>query len=216
MKVEIGNATLYRGDCLELLPALRADVMVTDPPYGIDANSNWQGKHGDCSIAGDATTLVRDEALRLANVEGAIIFGSWKRPKPLGTKAVLIWDKSERSGMGDLKFPWKPNSEEIYVIGDGFVSERRDSSVLRYTPHLPCVGNVRETDHPYQKPLDLMSYLISKTVGTVLDAFMGSGTTGVACAGLDRKFIGIEINETYFDIACSRIEAAYAQGRLFA
>jgi hypothetical protein len=71
------------------------------------------------------------------------------------------------------------------------------------------------TGHPYQKPEQVMRWLIAKTkAGTIADPFMGSGTTGVACANLGRKFIGIEIERRYFDIACERIEAAYAQGRL--
>jgi DNA modification methylase len=79
----------------------------------------------------------------------------------------------------------------------------------------------RDTDasgHPYQKPLEVMAWLIAKVRGggAICDPFMGSGTTGVACANLGRKFIGIEIEPKYFDIACERIAAAYAQGRLFA
>jgi len=70
--------------------------------------------------------------------------------------------------------------------------------------------------HPSQKPIEVMEWCVSYAEGTILDPFMGSGTTGVACANLGRKFIGIEIEPKYFDIACERIEAAYAQGRLFA
>ena len=71
-------------------------------------------------------------------------------------------------------------------------------------------------EHPTQKPVSLMSWCVAKVKGTILDPFMGSGTTGVACANLGRKFIGIEIERKYFDVACERIAAAYAQGRLFA
>ena len=214
--VTIGDATLYLGDCLEILPTLdKVDAVVTDPPYGIAASSSWNGKHGDSRIKGDSDTSVRDAALAVS-ANQKIVFGSWKRERPAETRAILIWDKTERAGMGDLSFPWKPNTEEIYIIGDGFSGDKRCGSVLRYTPHLPCVGLVMETDHPYQKPAELMIHLVSRTQGVVVDPFMGSGTTGVACANLGRKFIGIEIERKYFDIACERIEAAYAQGRLFA
>ena len=77
-------------------------------------------------------------------------------------------------------------------------------------------GNQEGSSHSTQKPLALMEWCADKTTGTILDPFMGSGTTGVACANLGRKFIGIEIERKYFDIACERIDAAYAQGRLFA
>jgi DNA modification methylase len=215
--VIIGDAQLYLGDCLEILPMLgKVDAVITDPPYGVAATSNWNGKHGDCRIAGDDSTALRDQMLVIAKPMQAIVFGSWKQPKPAGTKAVLTWDKTERSGMGDLKFPWKQNTEEVYVIGSGFVSLKRESSVLRFTPHLPCVGLTMETDHPYQKPESLMRYLIARTTGRILDPFMGSGTTGVACANLGRRFIGIEIERKYFDIACERIDNAYRQKRLFA
>ena len=215
-KETIGQATLYLGDCLEILPSLHVDVVVTDPPYGVSACSGWNGKHGDCRIEGDDSVAARDEALRLADPRQAIVFGSWKRPRPTRTRHILIWDKTERAGMGDLDFPWKPNIEEIYVIGYGFTADRREGSVLRYTPHLPCVGLTMETDHPYQKPEPLMRYLVSRTTGPVVDPFMGSGTTGVACMALKRSFVGIEIEQKYFDIACRRVEDAQRQERLFA
>ena len=217
MKEVIGSATLYCGDCLDILPTLdKVDAVVTDPPYGINATSSMNGKHGKSQILGDESVIARDSALLFMAGAQFLVFGSWKQPKPAGTKAVLIWDKTERSGMGDLSMPWKPNTEEIYVIGNGFKSNRRGSSVLRYTPHLPCVGTVMETDHPYQKPISLMESLVSSTQGLVCDPFMGSGTTGVACMNLGREFIGIEKEPKYFDIACERIRQAQAQGRLFA
>jgi DNA modification methylase len=209
-------ATLYLGDCREVLPTLPVEVIVTDPPYGVAAYSGWDGKHGDCRIEGDDSTELRDLALEIAKPRQAIVFGSWKRPRPAGTRHVLVWDKTERAGMGDLAFPWKPNTEEVYVIGEGFKAERREGSVLRFTPHLPCVGLTMETDHPYQKPEPLMRYLVARTQGVVVDPFMGSGTTGVACMALGRRFIGIEIEPKYFDIAIERVRNAQRQEKLFA
>jgi len=214
--VVIGDAELWLGDCLEILPTLgKVDAVVTDPPYGISANSSWNGKHGKSRIHGDVDTTMRDSSLAICCAHQSLVFGSWKCAKPEGTKQVLIWDKTERAGMGDLSMPWKPNMEEIYVIGSGFKSDKRRSGILRYTPHLPCVGLVMETDHPYQKPIALMEHLVSTTQGVVVDFAMGSGTTGVACMNLKRKFIGIEIDPKYFDIACERIENAQRQGDLF-
>lgn len=217
-KEQIGDATLYLGDCLEILPTLdTVDAVVTDPPYGYSYASNrvadtttaeWMNQ----TIKNDSDTSARDFVLSWHSGVWAC-FGSWKMPKPEGTKSVLIWDKGPASGMGDLKFPWKGSWEEIYVGGNGWVGHR-DEGVIKgcYIVTRKSMGRT----HPNEKPVSLLTKLIGKAPGaSVLDPFMGSGTTGVACANLGRKFIGIEIEEKYFDIACERIEAAYAQGRLF-
>ena len=219
-KVEIGDAVLYHGDCLKILPTLpKVDAVVTDPPYGISyetemdhrANTN---RNRPRSVFGDDSTGLRDSVLRQASWTAAVVFGSWKMPRPVKTKMVLTWEKGMNAGMGDLSIPWKPNTEEIYVLGHGFRGHR-GSSVLRFQcpPSQESWGRV----HPTEKPVPLMAELLAKCpLGTILDPFMGSGTTGVACANLGRKFIGIEIERKYFDIACERIAAAQAQGRLFA
>jgi DNA modification methylase len=218
--VTIGDATLYHGDCLEILPTLpKVDAVVTDPPYGISYTTSMDHRENtnrerDRSVIGDETTDLRDSVLSFLSGSPCLVFGSWKIQKPSGTKAVLTWEKGMNSGMGDLSLPWKPNTEEIYVIGRGF-SGHRGSSVLSHQapPSQESWGRL----HPTEKPVTLMCELVSKCPhGTILDPFMGSGTTGVACVNLRRKFIGIEIERKYFDIACERIAAAYAQGRLFA
>ncbi len=218
--VIIGNATLYLGDCREILPTLpKVDAVVTDPPYGI----GYQSGHGTAAlwkagdiIYGDENTLVRDRILSLiltkfGNIP-TLVFGTWKAARPAGTKMVLIWDKGGALGMGDLSIPWKPDHEEIYVKGGPFVGNRDSGSVLRHPPVQSMAKNGRE--HPTQKPVRLIIDLLRKTTGTVLDPFMGSGTTGVACTQLGRKFIGIELEPKYFDIACRRIEDAQRQGSL--
>ena len=213
-KVEIGDATLYRGDCMDILPTLgKVDAVVTDPPYGTDNNSSWGGLHGDCNVRNDACLSARDSMLNNISFDRALVFGSPRKEKPAGIKQTLIWEKGGHCGMGDLSIPWKPNFEEIYVFGTGFEG-KRTSGVIHIIADRECNGRVRERDHPTEKPMNLMCELVSKTPGLIFDPFMGSGTTGVACANLGRKFIGIEIEEKYFDIACERIEAAYAQGRL--
>ena len=121
--VTIGNATLYHGDCLEILPTLpKVDAVVTDPPYGIDYSSGWANKFQKTAIANDGTTAARDAVLAWHS-GAALVFGSWKAPKPSGTKMVLIWDKGT-VGMGDISLPWFPCTEEIYVLGDGFTGSR--------------------------------------------------------------------------------------------
>jgi DNA modification methylase len=211
----IGDAILYLGDCYTILP-VKADVVVTDPPYGVAYSTNMGGKFQGVAISGDESTAARDVALSLCSEIPALVFGSWKQPRPANVRQVLIWEKGDHVGMGDLSCPWRPNTEEIYVIGPGFVGHR-GSSVLKHNAPSPNFTPAHSRHHPTEKPVRLMTDLIAKCPGTtVLDPFMGSGTTGVACANLGRSFVGIEIDRQYFDIACERIRAAYAQGRLFA
>lgn len=202
----IGNATLYLGDCRDILPAVDCSgVMVSDVPYGVSYSSGWDNKFRGVAIANDTSTDARDAVLQMWN-GAAIVFGSWKAPKPSNVKALLVWEKGT-VGMGDLSVPWFPNTEEIYVIGDGWQGSRT-TSVLRYP--------VRNEYHPTEKPVDLMRHLISRCAGdTITDPFMGSGSTGVAAILEGRKFVGCEINEAYFSTACKRIEDAQRQGDMF-
>jgi DNA modification methylase len=206
----IGDATLYLGDCLEILPTLgKVDAVVTDPPYGVAWRKNNRAVFDAPPIAGDLDTFARDECIRLLSVPG-LYFGSWKVGRPGITRLVLIWDTKGALGMGAMDLPWKPSHQEIYVIGSGF-SGHRGTDVLSYPP-----VHVDQRLHPHEKPTSLLCDLITKCPeGTILDPFMGSGTTGVACANLGRKFIGIEIHEPFFNIACKRIKEAYRQPRLF-
>lgn len=207
------GVTLYLGDCREVLPTLgKVDAVVTDPPYGISHSSNkgatWQG----VQIASDHDTSTRDEALRsFLNVAA---FGTWKTPPLQGAKGALVWDKGPAFGMGDLQFPWKGSWELIYLRGDIWRGSR-DQGVLR--GHLEVSWESRGRCHPHQKPVSLLQVLIFKLPAacTILDPFMGSGTTGVAAVKVGRKFIGIEIEPKYFDIACTRISQALKQPDLF-
>lgn len=199
-------ATIYHADCRDVLPRLeKVDLVLTDPPYGIAHSSGMGGRHGDCAIIGDADCSLRDEALALAHFQGAYVFGSPKVQKPAGWKSILIWNKGEHVGMGDLQMPWKPNFEEIYVLGSGFTG-RRESSVLHYLAVAGCVGRVKSRLHPDEKPIDLVRYLLGKhSAGCVLDPFAGSGTTLRAAKDLAIKSIGIEIKEKYCEIAAKRL-----------
>ena len=202
-----GAIRLYCGDCLELLPTMEAgsvDCVVADPPYGCKATTGRGGVYDGFEIAGDMDASLRDWLV--ATWDGpSIIFGSPRIQRP-PCKAVLIWAKGEHTGMGDLRFPWKPDFEEIYVSGDGF-SGHRGSSVLRHNARTDS-----ERWHPTEKPASLMSALIEKCpAGVILDPFMGSGTTGVACVQTGRRFIGMELEPRYFDSAVKRITAAIEQ-----
>lgn len=220
-EVVIGDCRLLLGDCLEILPALGGvDAVVTDPPYGIAHASNhgatWQGRQ----IASDQNTAARDAAL--AGFKNVAAFGTWKTPPIAGAKGCLVFDKGPAFGMGDLKFPWKGSFELIYVRG-AIWRGKRDEGVLRghvqvsWETQFKGLGDREARSHPHQKPVSLIKVLLEKTPrdAVILDPFMGSGTTGVACAKLGRKFIGVEIDEGYFNIACERIRKAYAQPDMF-
>ena len=205
--VKIGDATLYHGDCLEILPTLpKVDAVVTDPPYGI---ANWSDSGGgQKSITAEEAEDMRrwDDAVPVVQVmaawgltECAIFWGGNYLADLLGKcTAPLIWDKTTRGmHLSEAELAW--------TKGTG--------GTCRVFTRIPAQ---KYRQHPTQKPIELMNWCVEKTHGTILDPFMGSGTTGVACANLGRKFIGVEIERKYFDIACKRISAAYAQGRLFA
>jgi DNA modification methylase len=217
--VIIGDATLYCGDCLAIYPQLgEFAIVLTDPPYGIAyqsghaTNDLWGSAR---TIANDRDTDARDWLLTLLPADMPVLcFGSERAFKPIGTRMTLVWDKGGALGMGALDIPWKPSSERIYVLGKGWVGARDEHDVLYCPPVQSMAHNGRL--HPNEKPVPLLQRLLRKCpAGTVLDPFMGSGSTGVACVKEQRPFIGIEIDERYFDIACRRIEQAYAQPDMF-
>jgi DNA modification methylase len=134
----------------------------------------------------------------------ALIFGSWRRPRPERTRQLLVWDSGGALGLGALDLPWKPAHQEIYVLGGGFKG-RRTTDVLRYPPVQSMAKNGRV--HPHEKPIALMRALLQKCPpGAVLDPFAGSGSTLRAAFDLRRKAIGIEIEERYCEIAAKRLQ----------
>ncbi len=194
--------TIYHGDCRDILPTLGpVDLVLTDPPYGIGYNSGHEGSLPR-SITGDEDTRLRDFILEWWPGP-ALVFGTWRKPRPLQTKALLVWDTLGALGMGDLSIPWKPSHQEIYVIGVGF-SGPRTTDVLSFPPVQASAWRGR--CHPHEKPVALIRALLDKSpAGLVLDPFMGSGTTLRAAKDLGRKAIGIEIDERYCEIAAKRM-----------
>lgn len=213
----IGNCQLILGDCREVLPTLgKVDAVVTDPPYGIGwkrgVNNARNSKSHD-GIQNDEDTSARDEILEAIDVP-AVVFGSFYAPFPGRTKQVLVWNKPPDSGLVGSVTGFRRDAEPIFLVGEWPTRTVERSSVLKTLRGQSCI--VSETGHPHTKPVDLMRELIGLTpFGTILDPFMGSGTTGVACVKLGRRFIGIEIEPKYFDIACRRIEEATKQPDLF-
>jgi len=219
----IGDATLYLGDCKELLPKIGAvDAVVTDPPYGIGhkgdssrfstaktRNGSSPGStHG--KIAGDDKPF-NPTPFMIGTYQ--IFFGANNFPQHLGPGSLLVWAKRRPASygtfMGDGEVAWFSKGRGIYMMEHVFAGS---SMAIEYSSDAYA-----PSAHPFQKPIAVMEWCLGfvPDAETILDPFMGSGTTGVACAKLGRKFIGIEIEPKYFDIACRRIEAAYKQPDLF-
>ncbi len=211
MRIEhIQDATLYLGDCREILPTLgKVDAVVTDPPYGMEFRSNYRAdKH--LAIANDDAEWPLELATNIDVAHSKYVFCRWNDIRRIEEpKSLVTWVKNNWS-MGDLHHEHARQTEvaAFYPGKAHFWPAGRPTDVIE----APRTGN---DNHPTEKPVSLMWAIVRWTSGTVLDPFMGSGTTGVACAKLGRKFIGIEIEPKYFDIACRRIEAAYKQPDMF-
>jgi site-specific DNA-methyltransferase (adenine-specific) len=200
------GVTLYLGDCREILPTLgRVDAVVTDPPYGIayQRGAGGKGKHtkrNDAPITGDASPF--DPSPWLA--WPCILWGANHYAASLPHGRWLAWNK-----LGDLR-PWDDFCDVEFAWQNTRAADRIFSLMWKGIVQGEKVGG-GERWHPTQKPIALMQWCIEHLRGdatTILDPFMGSGTTGVAAVKLGRKFIGIEIEPKYFDIACKRIQSA--------
>ena len=202
--VIIGNASLYLGDCRDILPTLgKVDAVVTDPPYGINYAANpivGKGKKASNHERKEWDSDVPDMVGVIAASDKHIIWGGNYYHLP-PVRGWLSWHKPDAPpSMGNFELAW--------------------TSIDRTTRQLSVTiaeTNPERIGHPTQKPLRLMKWCIGflPDAQTILDPFMGSGTTGVAAVQMGRKFIGIEREERYFEIACKRIEQAQRQGDLF-
>ena len=205
-KVVIGDCVLYQGDCAEILPTLgRFDAVITDPPYGIkrfEKGSLRFDKTGEYKngIAWDKAPEKAFFDLMLSKGENAIIWGANNFELPT-SEYFLVWDKQQTVA----NFA----SAEL-----AYTNIKVPAKVFRFSIHQ---HNTIEKSHPTQKPVDLMAWCIDfvPNAKSILDPFMGSGTTGVAAVQMGRKFTGIERDAGYFAIACQRIEQAHSQGQLF-
>ena len=202
MKIEIGLATLYLGDCADILPTLnKVDAVVTDPPYGISANKQTLGKgKKDFHRGDDWDNKVPTVTGLLELAEYVCIWGGnyFADQLPI-TNDWLIWHKlNDGRSFSECEMAW---------INFG-----------KQTRHLSHHWSGEEKLHPTMKPLSVMEWCISylpTDFQIILDPYMGSGTTGIATVKIGKKFIGIEREKKYFDIACERIENAQRQESLF-
>lgn len=196
---QIGNATLYLGDCREIVPGLALfDAVVTDPPYGIGfaaQPTKWQRRAGKQPEAWDNATAV-DIIDLLAKGKDQIVWGGNYYTLP-PSRGWLSWFKPDAPpSMGNFELAWTNLDRTA-----------RQISVSIGTTNAERVG------HPTQKPLAVMKWCLSLIQArSILDPFMGSGTTGVAAVQMGKTFTGVEIEPRYFDIACKRIEEAQRQG----
>lgn len=226
-RVVIGNAELWHGDCLEILPTLpKVDAVVTDPPYGDKATH--AGHLAEVmpdrqSLGFEGITEKRCVELTRAWVEKAsrwVVFTcEWRYLHALQDAELLvrfgIWRKPD--GAPQFTGDRPGTGWEAVAICHRPGKKRWNGGGSHAFWSWPKAQN--DSGHPTGKPLGLFTDFVSnftESGETVLDPFMGSGTTGVACMNLGRKFIGIEIEKKYFDIACERIDQAQRQARLFA
>lgn len=215
----IGDCTLYLGDCRDILPTLgRVGAVVTDPPYGIGRSgqaamkSTSRGRVNTRTAHEDkgwdinrADASVISDLLKISDVQiiwGGNYYADLLPPSP----GWLVWDKMQRISQSDAELAWTSRESALRVFEVSRAEIGQDADTWR-----------GPSFHPTQKPVLLMTRCLSVLPPrvVVLDPFMGSGTTGVACIRSDFPFIGIEREPDYFDIACRRLEEAHRQPRLF-
>lgn len=214
------TATLYLGDCLQIMPTLgKVDAVVTDPPYGINLNTDYSRfkdsssgvsgygilRKSHARVAGDS---VKFDPRHLLGYEKVVMWGCNNYMDSLAPGALLFWDKRADNGHA--------------MLSEGEAAWSNVGRMVHYFDHC-WHGFARSSEnsehyHPTQKPVALMQWCLERAkvepTETVLDPYMGSGTTGVACMRTGRNFIGIEIDPDYFQIACDRIERECRQGVL--
>ena len=210
--VVIGNATLYLGDCLEILPTLpKVDAVITDPPYGINEAAGKNVSRVNKAYANDYGNDTWDAAPLSGELLASVLAaGKWQAlfgGNYFGLPASscwLVWDKlNGNSDFADCELAWTNWPKAVRRL------QWRWNGMIRQ-------GN-EDRFHPTQKPLQVMAWMIDlcPKADTIIDPFMGSGTTGVAALSRVKSFIGIEREPKYFDIACRRIEEAQKQAALF-
>lgn len=238
-KQTIRDCTLYRGDCIEVMPTLgKVDHIISDPPYEASLHASKNKLRGRVRVD-DGPDLkgldfapiddIRHDFVRISadlssgwviafcTVEGTKSWADVINPSLLKYKRACIWVKPDSTPQLNGQGP--AQGAECFVCSWAGTGHAKWNSGGKRGIYTHCVnGKHRHGGHPTEKPISLMSEILADFTAPsslILDPFMGSGTTGVACAKLGRKFIGIELDAKYFDIACQRIEDAYKQPDLF-
>lgn len=198
---KIGDATLYLGDCKDILPDLGfVDAVVTDPPYGIERFKKKGRLSPEGGFTWDRKPNQKIFDLMISISKNQIIWGSNNFNLP-PSEYFLVWDKRQ-------------TVENFASAELAYTNINVPAKVFRLSIH---EHNKTKKSHPTQKPIALMEWCLGflPKAEVILDPFMGSGTTGVAAVNLGRRFIGIEREEEYFEVALRRIEEAEKQGDLF-
>lgn len=209
------HVALYLGDCREVTEWLAADVLVTDPPYGIAwtrpliRNGHHRSAHP--GIAHDDDTSVRDTALATwGDTRPALVFGSLRAPYPAGWKQILVFGKpTVGSGLFGRRGPWLNNWEPIFVLGEWPDQTPTRSAVISTGAKAASgySGYATRYQHAHAKPVDVMEELISACPpGVIADPFAGSGSTLVAARNQGRRAIGVEIEEKYAEQIARRLD----------
>ena len=200
--------TLYHGDCREITAWLDADVLVTDPPYGIGWEHHGGGvgkktkraKHS--GIQNDYNTEARDKMLEAWGERPGMVFGSWRAPAPK-CKQTLVWQKPEDAGVVGSVTGFRNDTELVFLTGEWPRRTNVSSSVFRTRGGMHSYLN----GHPHAKPVTLLEALILHCPpGVVADPFAGSGTTLRAAKNLGRKAIGVELDERYCEVIAKRLD----------
>lgn len=211
--VTIGRATLFNADCRDVLSTLPKDAaLVSDPPYGMAANTDYTR----FCAGSEASRRKRGAGMKHKPVHGD--FEPFDPAPLLGFRYVILWGFNHYSsrlpqGGGLVWLKRKPEAFGSFLSDAELGWEKGKTGVACHTSFPQAMAHDRH--HPTQKPVDLMQWCIAKTKGTVVDPYMGSGSTGIAAMLEGRDFIGCEIDPDYFDIACKRIEEAQRQGDMF-
>ena len=213
------DVTLYLGDCRDILPTLgKVDAVVTDPPYGIDYGKagGFKASHGwgnwRENVAWDRERPSKDvfDAILLTSADQIIWGGNYFTDYLPPSMQWLIWDKAQRGfSLADFEMAWSSQHKAARIFQYGRGNEKGFAPKSKEKQEFLSA-------HPTQKPVEVMAWCLGflPDARTILDPFMGSGTTGVACVQLGRKFIGIELEPRYFDIAVKRISDELKRPRL--
>jgi site-specific DNA-methyltransferase (adenine-specific) len=204
---EHAGITIYHADCRDVLPLLPpVDLVLTDPPYGIgwSRGAGTGGAKSHDGIQGDEDTSARDAVLAWFSNTPGIVFGSFYAPYPASLKQVLIWKKPSDSGVVGSVTGFRRDAEPIFLVGPWPQRHVRWSSVLVSTGGMGAIAAT--TGHPHTKPIPLLSSLLRYSEAkSVCDPFMGSGSTLRAAKDLGLSAIGVEIEESYCEIAAKRL-----------
>lgn len=202
--------TLYHGDYRDAPDWAEADVLITDPPYGIGWTVGaYNGGSAHAGIGGDSDTAVRDEVLHVFGDRPGIVFGAGQTPPPPGTRQTLVWAKPTDAGIFGAINGWRRDWEAIYLTGRWPNAPAQRSSILR--SNVGGLATYTKRGHPHGKPLDVLHTLIATTpAGVIADPFAGSGSTLLAAKLAGRQAIGVDVDERYCALAAERL----AQGVL--